>query len=71
VSSSKRPRQTIVTTTQDTLARKVNSSDASEYAMQIGFCSSRFWGETKVKRHGLSSDGNIGAFWLLQAAVCK
>ncbi|KAL7419609.1 hypothetical protein Q5752_005521 [Cryptotrichosporon argae] len=35
----------------DTLARKVNSSDASEYADMIGCCSSRFW----------------GAFWLLQS----
>lgn len=30
--------------TQDTLARKVNSSDASEYATMIGCCGSRFWG---------------------------
>ena len=30
---------------QDTLARKVNSSDASEYAHMIGCCGSRFWGE--------------------------
>ncbi|ORX36299.1 peptidase M50B-like-domain-containing protein [Kockovaella imperatae] len=37
----------------DTLARKVNSSDASEYAHLIGCCGSRFW----------------GAFWLLQACV--
>ncbi|KAI9632454.1 peptidase M50B-like-domain-containing protein [Dioszegia hungarica] len=37
----------------DTLARKVNSSDASEYANLIGCCSSRFW----------------GAFWLLQSIL--
>ncbi|KAK8861403.1 hypothetical protein IAR55_002222 [Kwoniella newhampshirensis] len=35
----------------DTLARKVNSSDASEYANVVGCCGSRFW----------------GAFWLIQA----
>lgn len=29
---------------QDTLARKVNTSDASEYATMIGCCSSKFWG---------------------------
>lgn len=29
---------------QDTLSRKVNSSDASEYATMIGCCGSRFWG---------------------------
>ncbi|KIR27965.1 hypothetical protein I307_02527 [Cryptococcus deuterogattii 99/473] len=28
----------------DTLARKVNTSDASEYAHMIGCCGSRFWG---------------------------
>ncbi|WVF67071.1 hypothetical protein IAT40_001815 [Kwoniella sp. CBS 6097] len=33
----------------DTLARKVNTSDASEYANLIGCCGSRFW----------------GAFWLI------
>ena len=37
---------------QDTIVRKVNSSDASEYAHIIGCCSSRFW----------------GAFWLLELA---
>ncbi|WVQ73752.1 hypothetical protein IAR50_003332 [Cryptococcus sp. DSM 104548] len=35
----------------DTLARKVNTSDASEFAKMIGFCGSRFW----------------GAYWLLVA----
>ncbi|UOH80333.1 hypothetical protein LQV05_002984 [Cryptococcus neoformans] len=35
----------------DTLARKVNTSDASEYAHMIGCCGSRFW----------------GAFWLIIA----
>jgi hypothetical protein len=30
---------------QDTLQRKVNTSDASEYAAIIGCCGSRFWGE--------------------------
>jgi hypothetical protein len=32
---------------QDTLQRKVNTSDASEYATMIGCCSSRFWGESR------------------------
>lgn len=30
----------------DTIARKVNSSDASEFAVMIGCCPSRVWGET-------------------------
>ncbi|RSH94516.1 hypothetical protein EHS25_004319 [Saitozyma podzolica] len=37
----------------DTLDRKVNTSDASEYANMIGCCGSRFW----------------GAFWLLISVV--
>ncbi|KAK6907172.1 hypothetical protein I203_101162 [Kwoniella mangroviensis CBS 8507] len=37
----------------DTLARKVNTSDASEYANLIGCCGSRFW----------------GAFWLIISCV--
>lgn len=40
---------------KDTIARKVNSSDASEYARIIGCGGSRSW----------------GAFWLLQACVCQ
>jgi hypothetical protein len=35
-------------TVQDTLARKVNTSDASEYATMIGCCSSKFWGESQT-----------------------
>lgn len=34
----------LMTQFQDTLARKVNTSDASEYAHMIGCCGSRFWG---------------------------
>ncbi|ORY23422.1 peptidase M50B-like-domain-containing protein [Naematelia encephala] len=37
----------------DTLSRKVNTSDASEYARIVGCCGSRFW----------------GAFWLVQASI--
>ncbi|RXK41358.1 hypothetical protein M231_01263 [Tremella mesenterica] len=37
----------------DSLSRKVNTSDASEYAHMIGCCGSRFW----------------GAFWLIIAIV--
>ncbi|KAK1927389.1 peptidase M50B-like-domain-containing protein [Papiliotrema laurentii] len=50
----------------DTLARKVNSSDASEYATMIGCCGSRFWGGFKGIRVGLNSPG---AFWLLQSVM--
>lgn len=40
---------------QDTLQRKVNTSDASEYADVVGCCGSRFW----------------GAFWLLVSCICE
>lgn len=36
----------------DTLARKVNTSDASEYAHMIGCCGSRFWGVYSFGLHG-------------------
>lgn len=55
VSFSQLGIRVILLIVQDTLQRKVNTSDASEYARVIGCCSSRFW----------------GAFWLLQAAVCE
>lgn len=42
-------------TLQDTLQRKVNTSDASEYANVVGCCGSRFW----------------GAFWLLMSCICE
>lgn len=32
----------------DTIARKVNSSDASEFAVMIGCCPSRVWGKAAM-----------------------
>nr|XP_031863112.1 uncharacterized protein CI109_001590 [Kwoniella shandongensis]KAA5530184.1 hypothetical protein CI109_001590 [Kwoniella shandongensis] len=56
----------------DTLARKVNTSDASEYANIIGCCGSRFWGEVDELFNcdpTLSSQAftSPGAFWLIIA----
>ncbi|GFZ42734.1 hypothetical protein JCM24511_00452 [Saitozyma sp. JCM 24511] len=64
----------------DTLDRKVNTSDASEYANMIGCCGSRFWGESttslvvsddkasEVRRHA-DVHPPSGAFWLLISVV--
>lgn len=39
----------------DTIARKVNSSDASEFAAMMGCCGSRVW----------------GVFWLMVSIMCE
>lgn len=56
---------------QDTLARKVNSSDASEYATMIGCCGSRFWGEPPQTVGKLETKLIQGAFWLLISLCCE